>query len=180
MFFACFRFWRFLLVFPLHDLVLHHMCIFFLQTCVGRCSCHTYIFVYFKNVLYILCETGNWYHSYYYSVTSRSDVNSCHCLCSNKMTALNSSTLTKQLATLIIGLGVAPTVCVWLSVRTRLPQCVEVLYICEQVRGSDGPPRWRCEWCQLSLLNHWQLLSPWWLLLSPALNVYLLPFTLEQ
>lgn len=139
-------------------------------------------FCLFLKMFYIFClklGTGT-IPAYYYSVTSRSYVNSCHCLCSNKMTALNSSTLTKQLATLIIGLGVAPTVCVWLSVRTRLPQCVEVLYICEQVRGSDGPPRWQCEWCQLSLLNHWQLLSPWWLLLSPALNVYLLPFTLEQ
>lgn len=71
-------------------------------------------FCLFLKMFYIFCVklgTGI-IPAYYYSVTSRSYVNSCHCLCSNKMTALNSSTLTKQLATLIIGLGVAPTVCV--------------------------------------------------------------------
>ncbi len=40
---------------------------------------HIFWFI-FKNVLYILCKTGNWYiPADYYSVTSHSDVNSCHC-----------------------------------------------------------------------------------------------------
>lgn len=40
---------------------------------------HIFLFI-LKNVLYILCKTGDWYiPADYYSVTSHSDVNSCHC-----------------------------------------------------------------------------------------------------
>jgi len=60
----------------------------------------------------------------------------------------------------------------------RTHQHAEVLYICELVRGSDGPPRWRCKWCHLSRHKHWQLLFPTWLLLSQMLNVQMLSFSL--